>query len=56
MSTSLERELGEIVDAVAPPFIDLDELARLVAIDDDPATFDGECAEHDACLPVSHRP
>jgi hypothetical protein len=52
MATSLERELVELVDAVAPPLLDLDELDRLVAIDEDPDAFDGECTRHDACLPI----
>jgi hypothetical protein len=56
MAHSLETELIEILDAVAPPLIDLDQLERLVAADERederPDAFDGECAEHDACRPI----
>jgi hypothetical protein len=55
VDTSLERELTELVDAVAPPLIDLDQLQRLVDEDDAPDAFDGECTAHDGCLPLSYR-
>lgn len=51
----IEKELEEVLDAVAPPLLDLDELRRLVAIDDDPRTFDGECDIHDSCQSVNHQ-
>lgn len=49
----IEKELEEVLDAVAPPLLDLDELHRLVAIDEDPATFNGECDIHDSCQSVN---
>jgi hypothetical protein len=42
----------ELVEAVSPPLIDLDQLDRLVKEDENPDAFDGECAAHDGCLPV----
>ncbi|CAN5218332.1 hypothetical protein BH11ACT2_BH11ACT2_23790 [soil metagenome] len=52
MAHSLETELIEILDAVAPPLIDLEQLDRLVAEDERTDAFDGECSEHDACRPI----
>lgn len=49
---TLEKELELLVAEVAPPIIDLEELDRLVAIDDSPDTFDGECLVHNECLSV----
>jgi hypothetical protein len=53
--TALEKELEKLVDEVAPPILDLEELDRLVAIDESPDTFDGECLIHDGCLSVHSR-
>jgi hypothetical protein len=53
--TALEKELEKLVDEVAPPILDLEELDRLVAIDESPDTFDGECVIHDGCLSVHSR-
>lgn len=50
--TTLQQELEKLVDEVAPAFFDRDELDRLVARDNDPETFDGECLEHDSCRSV----
>jgi hypothetical protein len=55
MAHSLERELDDLVEAVAPPLIDMDQLDRLVAEDERPEAFDGECTEHDACRPIFDR-
>jgi hypothetical protein len=52
MAHSLERELIDLVDAVAPPLIDMDQLDRLVEDDENPDAFDGECAAHDGCRPL----
>ena len=52
MHQQLQREIDELFDAVAPPLIDLDQLDRLVAEDDDPDAFDGECGIHSSCMPV----
>lgn len=50
---TLRRELEELLEAVAPSVIDLDELDRLVARDEASDAFDGECSIHDGCRPVS---
>ena len=65
MAHSLEHELIDLVDAVAPPLIELrsldldldqlDQLDRLVAEDERPDAFDGECTEHDSCRPIFAR-
>ena len=52
MNPSLQHELAELVEEVVPSLIDLDQLQRLVAADDDPLAFDGECDAHDGCRPV----
>jgi hypothetical protein len=52
MAHSLDTEIVELLDAIAPPLIDLDQLDRLVAEDERPDAFDGECTEHDACRPI----
>jgi len=52
MHQQLQREIDELFDAVAPPLIDLDQLDRLVAEDNDPDAFDGECGIHASCMPV----
>jgi hypothetical protein len=53
--TALEKELEKLVNEVAPPILDLEELERLVAIDESPDTFDGECTIHHGCLSVHDR-
>jgi hypothetical protein len=55
MFESLEKELETILETVAPSFIDVDQLALLVAQDDEQDPFEGECTVHDSCLPVSLR-
>ena len=52
MAMSLQKELELLVDEVAPPLIDLDQLDRLVAEDESPDAFDGECTQHSSCMPV----
>jgi len=49
MIKPLQVELDELVDEYVPPLIDLEQLQRLVAEDDDPAAFDGECTSHYEC-------
>jgi hypothetical protein len=53
MNRALVIELQELVDEVAPPLIDIDELHRLVAIDEAHDYLESECAEHEGCRPVS---
>ncbi len=48
---TLNRELIDLVDSVAPPLIDLEQLERLVT-EDDMISFGGECAIHDGCRQV----
>jgi len=48
---TLNRELVDLVDEVAPAFLDLELLERLVT-EDDLLTFGGECFAHDGCRPV----
>ncbi|MCU1578307.1 MAG: hypothetical protein JWP19_511 [Rhodoglobus sp.] len=48
---TLDRELDDLIEAVAPPLIDLEQLERLVT-EDDLHLFDGECFIHDSCRPV----
>jgi hypothetical protein len=56
MHKELQSELDELIDTMVPPLIDLDQLDRLVADDDNPDTFDGECAAHFSCTAISvHR-
>jgi hypothetical protein len=52
MNRSLQNELQEIVDEVVPPLLDMNDLMRLVAMDEDPGAFDGECHLHDGCRPI----
>jgi hypothetical protein len=52
MNRALQYELQELVDEVAPPLIDLDELQRLVAQDDAVDPSEGECTIHEGCRPV----
>ena len=51
---TLDRELGDLIDEITPPLLDLAQLERLVTADD-LITFDGECAVHDGCRPVLSR-
>ena len=48
---TLQRELHDLIDEVAPPLIDLEQLERLVT-QDDLLLFDGECDIHDGCRPI----
>lgn len=52
MMHSLDTELREILEAVAPPLLDFEQLDRLVAEDERADAFDGECTEHDGCRPI----
>jgi len=49
---TLNRELEELVDQVAPPLLDFAQLERLVTADE-LLLFDGECSAHDGCRPIS---
>ncbi len=49
---TLHRELENLIGEVAPAFIDLEQLERLVT-EDDMLTFDGECSLHDGCRQIS---
>ncbi len=51
---TLDRELVDLMDEVAPPLLDLSQLERLVTADE-LVTFDGECAVHDGCRPIVSR-
>ena len=55
MMESLERELGELVDEIAPPLIDMEQLERLVTQDEAAELFDGECFIHDGCQSIGRR-
>ncbi len=55
MMDSLQRELVTLVDEVAPPLIDLEQLERLVTQDEMLEAFDGECLVHDGCRAVLPR-
>lgn len=48
---TLQRELEYLIGEVAPTFIDLEQLERLVT-EDDLLAFDGECTSHDGCRPI----
>lgn len=48
---TLKRELVELVEEVAPPLIDMEQLERMVT-EDDVLSFGGECFIHDGCRPV----
>lgn len=50
--TTLQQELARLIDEVAPPLIDLEQLERLVTEDDRADAFDGECAIHASCTPI----
>ena len=56
MMESLERELVALVDEVAPPLIDMEQLERLVTQDEAAELFDGECLVHEGCRTVWRRP
>ena len=56
MMDSLARELVALVDEVAPPLIDMEQLERLVTQDEAAELFDGECLVHDGCRTVWQRP
>lgn len=49
---TLHRELEDLIGEVAPTFIDLEQLERLVT-EDDMLAFDGECAIHDGCRQIA---
>ena len=49
---TLQQELIELVDEVAPPLIDLEQLERLVTEDERAEAFDDECFVHASCMPV----
>jgi len=49
---TLHAELQELVDEVAPPLLDLEQLERLVTEDERDDAFDGECFVHSSCMPV----
>ena len=55
MLESLQKELSELVDEVAPPLIDLAQLERLVTQDEAAELFDGECLVHDGCQSILNR-
>ena len=53
----LDRELTDIVRAVAPPLIDIEELKQLeqlerLVTEDDLLSFGGECLIHNGCRAV----
>lgn len=52
MFVPLEKELETMVEIVEPSLIDLDELARLVALDDEHDPAEGECLIHNECRPI----
>lgn len=49
---TLQQELAQLVDEMAPPLIDLEQLERLVTEDERADAFDGECGIHSSCTPV----
>jgi hypothetical protein len=53
MFVPLEKEFESIVETVAPSLIDLDELNRLVALDEEHDPSEGECTIHDGCRPIT---
>jgi hypothetical protein len=55
MMDSLQRELVALVDEVAPPLLDLEQLERLVTQDELLEAYDGECLIHDGCRPILSR-
>ena len=55
MLDSLQRELVALMDEVAPPLIDMEQLERLVTQDEAAELFDGECLLHDGCQSINWR-
>ena len=55
MFDSLQKELTELVDEIAPPLLDMEQLERLVTQDEAAELFDGECLVHDGCRYIGHR-
>ena len=61
MKKSLEKELDELIDEVAPALIDTEQLfdmaqlERLVSQEEAAELFDGECLVHDSCRNVVWR-
>lgn len=49
---ALEKELIALVDEVAPPLIDMEQLERLVTQDEAAELFDGECLVHEGCQSI----
>lgn len=48
---TLNRELEELIEQVAPSLIDMQQLERLVT-EDDMLSFGGECFIHEGCRPI----
>lgn len=48
---TVNRELVELIEEVAPSLIDMEQLERLV-IEDDMLSFGGECFIHEGCRPI----
>ncbi len=55
MMDSLQRELSVLIDEMAPPLIDMQQLERLVKQDEVAELFDGECLVHDGCQSIARR-
>ena len=55
MLDSLHKELSDLVDEVAPPLLDMEQLERLVTQDEAAELFDGECMVHDSCTSIVNR-
>ena len=55
MMDSLQRELSVLIDEMAPPLIDMQQLERLVKQDEIAELFDGECLVHDGCQSIARR-
>jgi hypothetical protein len=51
---TLHRELDQLLDEVAPPLIDMEQLERLVT-EDELRMFDDECTVHDGCRPINEQ-
>ena len=49
---NIDTELIELVEAVAPPLLDLDQLDRLVKEDEQTDATEGDCLDHDGCRPI----
>jgi hypothetical protein len=48
---TLNKELDELVEAVVPSLIDMEQLERLVT-EDDMLSFGGECFVHEGCRQI----